>query len=99
MIERTPERCKTRHILRAGTDAGNLKWFVPIGVEHENANNQGAVGISVGVDANRVPHLFDSLSTDLLSHCDRKGVSPGAKGTRGDSFAVDLKSFVLLSME
>src|SRR5712692_3491400 len=96
MIERTPERCKTRHILRAGTDAGNLKWFVPIGVEHENANNHGAVGISVGVDANRVPHLFDSLSTDLLCDCDRKGVSPSAKRTRGGSFAVNLKPSVVL---
>jgi len=67
VVQVAPEGRQAGYISRSGTNASDLERFVPIGIEDEDTDDQGAVFLFLGVDDYRIPHLLDPISSHLLA--------------------------------
>ena len=67
VVQVAPEGREAGCIFRSGTNASDLERFVPIGIEDQEADDQGAVFLFLGVHDYRISHLLDPISSHLLT--------------------------------
>lgn len=77
---------------RTRLNAGDLKWSLPVGIEHHHADNERAVLVFVSVYTHGVPHLRSAVALYQLSDRHRDGFSSNAElvFTRGFARHVEL---------
>jgi len=57
-------------IVRAGANRSDLQWFVPVRIENDHSQDQGAVLLLLTFNCDGVPHLLGSVTPNALADLD-----------------------------
>lgn len=72
MVQIAPKGRQARGIIGPRANASNLQRLVPIRIQDHNPNNQCAVRLPFGKNADRIPHPGVAVESHSLAHTKRK---------------------------